>query len=43
MPGVGRGFSELMLEVARQRLAGDQHIELREHDLASAAGPLGRF
>jgi SAM-dependent methyltransferase len=43
MPGVGLDFSELMLEVARKRLANDQYIELMEHDLASAAAPLGRF
>jgi ubiquinone/menaquinone biosynthesis C-methylase UbiE len=41
MLGVGLDFSELMLEVARKRLANDQRIELMEHGLAPAAAPIG--
>jgi SAM-dependent methyltransferase len=46
MLGVGLDFSELMLEAARERFAGDERIELVKHDLADLAEPLpalGRF
>jgi SAM-dependent methyltransferase len=38
--GVGVDFSELMLEAARARFIGDEHVELVTHDLAE---PLPRF
>ena len=40
---VGLDFSELMLEAARLRFAGDQRIELVRHDLAEPLPALGRF
>ncbi len=43
MLGVGLDFSELMLTAARERFAGDAHIELVEHDLAEPLPALGRF
>jgi tRNA (cmo5U34)-methyltransferase len=43
MLGVGLDFSELMLEAARQRFAGDARIELVKHDLAEPLPALGRF
>jgi len=43
MTGVGVDFSELMLEGARERFAGDERVELVEHDLAEPLPPLGRF
>jgi tRNA (cmo5U34)-methyltransferase len=43
MRGVGLDFSELMLEAARQRFAGDEGIELVAHDLAEPLPMLGRF
>lgn len=43
MFGVGLDFSELMLDAARRRLAGDQRIELVAHDLAQPLPALGRF
>jgi tRNA (cmo5U34)-methyltransferase len=43
MRGVGLDFSELMLEAARQRFAGDERIELVAHDLAEPLPVLGRF
>ena len=43
MLGVGLDFSELMLEAARERFAGDERIELVEHDLAEPLPALGRF
>jgi tRNA (cmo5U34)-methyltransferase len=43
MRGVGLDFSELMLEAARQRFAGDERIELVAHDLAEPLPMLGRF
>lgn len=43
MQGVGLDFSELMLDAARDRFAGDQRIELVEHDLAQPLPALGRF
>lgn len=39
----GLDFSALMLERARQRFAGDEHIELLEHDLSRPLPVLGRF
>ncbi|HSI80136.1 MAG TPA: class I SAM-dependent methyltransferase [Solirubrobacterales bacterium] len=41
--GVGIDFSEPMLEAARRRFAGDDRIELVEHDLAQPLPALGRF
>ncbi|MGI8411402.1 MAG: class I SAM-dependent methyltransferase [Solirubrobacteraceae bacterium] len=43
MVGVGLDFSELMLEAARERFAGDERIELVQHDLAESLPALGRF
>ena len=43
MRGVGLDFSELMLEAARTRFAGDERIELVKHDLAQPLPELGRF
>ena len=43
MRGVGLDFSELMLGAARKRFAGDERIELVEHDLAEPLPALGRF
>lgn len=43
MRGVGLDFSELMLVQARERFAGDERVELVEHDLAELLPPLGRF
>ncbi len=39
----GLDFSALMLERARQRFAGDERIELIEHDLSRPLPELGRF
>jgi SAM-dependent methyltransferase len=41
--GVGLDFSELMLAAARQRFAGEQRVQLLEHDLAEPLPELGRF
>jgi tRNA (cmo5U34)-methyltransferase len=43
MLGVGLDFSELMLGAARDRFAGDERIEIVEHDLAQPLPALGRF
>ncbi len=43
MRGVGLDFSEPMLEAARERFAGDERIELVEHDLTEPLPALGRF
>ena len=43
MLGVGLDFSALMLDAARERFAGDERIELVEHDLAEPLPELGRF
>ncbi len=43
MGGVGLDVSELMLEAARERFAGDAAIELVKHDLAEPLPALGRF
>ncbi len=43
MLGVGLDFSELMLEAARRRFAGDDRIVLVRHDLAEPLPELGRF
>ena len=40
---VGLDFSELMLEAARLRFAGDERIELVRHDFAEPLPALGRF
>jgi SAM-dependent methyltransferase len=39
----GLDFSALMLERARRRFAGDERIELLEHDLSRPLPQLGRF
>ena len=43
MRGVALDLSELMLEAARDRFAGDGRIELVKHDLAEPLPPIGRF
>ena len=43
MHGVGLDFSELMLDAAGRRFAGDERIELVKHDLAEPLPALGRF
>lgn len=43
MRGVGLDFSDVMLDAARRRFAGDERIELVKHDLAQALPALGRF
>jgi tRNA (cmo5U34)-methyltransferase len=43
MLGVGLDFSALMLDAARERFAGDERIEMVEHDLARPLPALGRF
>ena len=43
MLAVGLDASELMLEAARERFAGDERIEVVEHDLAEPLPALGRF
>jgi SAM-dependent methyltransferase len=43
MHGVGLDFSRRMLEAARERFAGEERIELIEHDLAEPLPALGRF
>ena len=43
MTGVGLDSSELMLGAARTRFAGDERIELAEHDLVQPLPGLGRF
>jgi SAM-dependent methyltransferase len=43
MSGVGLDFSEPMLEAARKRFAGDERIEILEHDLAGPLPALGPF
>jgi len=39
--GVGLDLSELMLEAARERFAGDGRVELRRHDLGEPLPELG--
>ena len=43
MLGVGLDFSDPMLGAARERFAGDERIEIVEHDLAEPLPALGRF
>jgi tRNA (cmo5U34)-methyltransferase len=43
MRGVGLDFSDLMLEAAHARFAGDERIELVKHDLMKPLPALGRF
>jgi SAM-dependent methyltransferase len=43
MLGVGLDFSEIMLGAARERFAGEERIELLEHDLAEPLPALGSF
>jgi tRNA (cmo5U34)-methyltransferase len=43
MLGVGLDFSQVMLEGAHERFAGDERIELVEHDLDEPLPPLGSF
>ncbi|HVY76880.1 MAG TPA: class I SAM-dependent methyltransferase [Solirubrobacterales bacterium] len=40
---VGLDFSALMLSRARRRFAGEERVELREHDLSRPLPELGRF
>jgi SAM-dependent methyltransferase len=41
--GVGVDFSDLMLSAARERFAGEERVELVEHDLAEPLPKLGSF
>jgi tRNA (cmo5U34)-methyltransferase len=41
--GVGLDASDVMLDAARARFQGQQHIELVEHDMARPLPQLGRF
>jgi tRNA (cmo5U34)-methyltransferase len=41
--GVGLDFSEVMLDEARKRFAGDERVELIQHDLSEPLPELGRF
>jgi tRNA (cmo5U34)-methyltransferase len=43
MQGVGLDFSPVMLAAARERFAGDERVELVEHDLDRPLPALGRF
>jgi SAM-dependent methyltransferase len=43
MLGVGLDFSEVMLEGARERFAGDDRVELIQHDLDEPLPPLESF
>jgi tRNA (cmo5U34)-methyltransferase len=43
MRGVGIDLSEQMLEAAARRFAGDDRVELIEHNLVRPLPPLGRF
>ncbi|HEU5142388.1 MAG TPA: class I SAM-dependent methyltransferase [Solirubrobacterales bacterium] len=43
MTGVGLDFSEVMLAAARERFAGEERVELVEHDLGEPLPDLGRF
>jgi tRNA (cmo5U34)-methyltransferase len=43
MRGVALDLSELMLEAARERFAGDERIELVRHDLAEPLPAIGPF
>ena len=43
MRGVGLDFSEIMLEAAGERFAGDERVELVEHNLTVPLPALGRF
>jgi len=43
MHGVGLDFSELMLDAARKRFAGDERVKLVEHNLVQPLPALGRF
>ena len=43
MRGVGLDFSELMLDAAGKRFAGDERIELVKHDFSERLPALGRF
>lgn len=43
MRAVGLDFSELMLAQARELFAGDERVELVEHDLGEPLPELGRF
>jgi tRNA (cmo5U34)-methyltransferase len=40
---VGSDFSEVMLDVARERFASERHVEFVKHDLAEPLPDLGRF
>jgi tRNA (cmo5U34)-methyltransferase len=43
LAATGLDFSALMLERARRRFAGDERVELIEHDLSQPLPDLGRF
>jgi tRNA (cmo5U34)-methyltransferase len=40
---VGLDFSEVMLDVARERFTSEPHVELVRHDLSESLPDLGRF
>ena len=42
-PGVGLDFSDIMLAAARERFAGEERVELVQHDLTQPLPDLGRF
>ncbi|MGN6870077.1 MAG: class I SAM-dependent methyltransferase [Solirubrobacteraceae bacterium] len=41
--GVGLDVSDVMLDAARARFEGEEHIELVQHDMVSTLPELGRF
>lgn len=43
MQSVGLDFSEVMLQAARERFAGNERVELVKHDLSEPLPALGRF
>lgn len=43
MQSVGIDLSDVMLQTARERFAGDERVELAKHDLAEPLPALGRF
>jgi tRNA (cmo5U34)-methyltransferase len=41
--GVGLDVSDVMLDAARERFEGEEHIELAKHDMVNPLPQLGRF